>query len=117
MSVAGLILSNLHDGDLAPMTAKRTTGAVPFGGRYRLIDFPLSAMVGAGISRIYVVVYVHIHMDLAVSTAVVDVRSRDECGDVKDGARDRPAHLALCPHLERFPCREYVVVELWAINS
>ena len=57
MSVAGLILSNLHDGDLAPMTAKRTTGAVPFGGRYRLIDFPLSAMVGAGISRIYVVAH------------------------------------------------------------
>lgn len=57
MSVAGLILSNLHDGDLSPMTAKRTTGAVPFGGRYRLIDFPLSAMVGAGISRIYVVAH------------------------------------------------------------
>ena len=57
MSVAGLILSNLHDGDLAPLTAKRTTGAIPFGGRYRLIDFPLSAMVGAGISRIYVVAH------------------------------------------------------------
>ena len=57
MSVAGLIFSNLHDADLAPMTAKRTTGAVPFGGRYRLIDFPLSSMVGAGISRIYVVAH------------------------------------------------------------
>lgn len=57
MSVAGLIFSNLHDADLAPMTAKRTTGAIPFGGRYRLIDFPLSSMVGAGISRIYVVAH------------------------------------------------------------
>ena len=57
MSVAGLILSNLHDADLSPMTAKRTTGAVPFGGRYRLIDFPLSAMVNAGLSRIYVVAH------------------------------------------------------------
>lgn len=57
MSVAGLIFSNLHDADLAPMTAKRTTGAIPLGGRYRLIDFPLSAMVGAGISRIYVVAH------------------------------------------------------------
>ena len=57
MSVAGLIFSNLHDADLAPMTAKRTTGAIPFGGRYRLVDFPLSSMVGAGISRIYVVAH------------------------------------------------------------
>jgi len=57
MSVAGLILSNLHDTELSPLTGKRTTGAVPFGGRYRLIDFPLSAMVGTGITRIYVVAH------------------------------------------------------------
>ena len=57
MSVAGLILTNLHDGALSPLTAKRTTGAVPFGARYRLIDFPLSAMVGTGITRVFVVAH------------------------------------------------------------
>ncbi len=57
MSVAGLILSNLHDAELPALTAKRTMGAVPFGGRYRLIDFPLSAMVGAGLSQIFVIAH------------------------------------------------------------
>lgn len=57
MSVAGVILSNLHDGDLPSLTARRTMGAVPFGGRYRLIDFPLSAMVHAGLTQIFVVAH------------------------------------------------------------
>ena len=57
MSVAGLILSNLHDGELPDLTIKRTMGAVPFGGRYRLLDFPLSAMVNAGLSQVYVVAH------------------------------------------------------------
>ncbi len=57
MSVAGLILSNLHDGELPLLTKKRTMGAVPFGGRYRMVDFPLSAMVNASISQVYVVAH------------------------------------------------------------
>ncbi len=57
MSVAGLILSNLHDGEIPLLTARRTMGAVPFGGRYRLVDFPLSAMVNAGLSQIYVIAH------------------------------------------------------------
>ena len=57
MSVVGVILSNLHDGDLPSLTARRTMGAVPFGGRYRLIDFPLSAMVHAGLTQIFVVAH------------------------------------------------------------
>ena len=57
MSVAGLILSNLHDAKLPALTSKRTMGAVPFGGRYRLIDFPLSAMVSAELSQVYVIAH------------------------------------------------------------
>ena len=57
MSVAGLILSNLHDAELPALTGKRTMGAVPFGGRYRLIDFPLSAMVNAGLTNIHIVAH------------------------------------------------------------
>lgn len=57
MSVAGLILSNLHDAELPALTVKRTMGAVPFGGRYRLVDFPLSAMVNAGLSQIYIIAH------------------------------------------------------------
>lgn len=57
MSVAGIILSNLHDAELPALTGKRTMGAVPFGARYRLIDFPLSAMVNAGLTNIHVVAH------------------------------------------------------------
>ena len=34
---------------------KRQVAAIPFGGRYRLIDFPLSNMVNSGINKIYLI--------------------------------------------------------------
>ncbi len=57
MSAAGLIFSNIHDSSLPELTARRTMGSVPFGCRYRLIDFPLSNMVNAGISKVGVVTH------------------------------------------------------------
>ena len=51
----GIIFSNMHDDLLGELTAKRTTGSVPFGGRYRFIDFTLSNMVNAGISDVGVI--------------------------------------------------------------
>lgn len=38
--------------NMGELTAHRTLGAVPFGGRYRLIDFTLSNMVNAGIRNV-----------------------------------------------------------------
>ena len=52
MTVAGLIFSNIHDNNVPELTQKRTMASVPYGGRYRLIDFTLSNMVNAGISKI-----------------------------------------------------------------
>ena len=52
MSIAGLILSNLNRGKLPEMTRRRILSSVPFGCRYRLIDFPLSNMVNAGITNV-----------------------------------------------------------------
>ncbi len=57
MTVAGLIFSNIHDSSLPELTARRTMASVPFGCRYRLIDFPLSNMVNSGISKIGVVAH------------------------------------------------------------
>lgn len=37
---------------LGELAAHRTLGAIPFGGRYRLIDFTLSNMVNAGIRNV-----------------------------------------------------------------
>lgn len=52
MNIAGLILSNLHRNRLPEMTRRRSLSSVPFGCRYRLIDFALSNMVNAGITNI-----------------------------------------------------------------
>jgi glucose-1-phosphate adenylyltransferase len=39
---------------LAPLTSHRSKPAVPFGGRYRIIDFALSNLVNSGYRRIFV---------------------------------------------------------------
>ena len=57
MTAAGLIFSNIHDESLREMTARRTMASVPFGGRYRLIDFPLSCMVNADIAKIGIITH------------------------------------------------------------
>lgn len=53
--VTGIIFSNTHDDIITQLTEKRTLGSVPFGGRYRLIDFPLSNMVNSGIYEVGVI--------------------------------------------------------------
>ena len=42
MSVVGIIFSNIHDKNIPDLTQRRTMASVPFGCRYRLIDFTLS---------------------------------------------------------------------------
>ncbi|MBQ7541279.1 MAG: glucose-1-phosphate adenylyltransferase subunit GlgD [Clostridia bacterium] len=51
-NVLGLIFSNAYDSAVPELTALRTMGSVPFGGRYRLIDFVLSNMVNCGITKV-----------------------------------------------------------------
>ena len=41
-NVVGVLFSNVHDDKIRELTERRTIASVPFGGRYRLIDFPLS---------------------------------------------------------------------------
>ncbi len=54
-NVLGIVYSNSYDASLEALTARRTMGSVPFGGRYRLIDFPLSNMVNCGITKVGVI--------------------------------------------------------------
>ena len=54
-NVLGLVFANMLDTTLGDMTKNRTMGSVMFGGRYRLIDFPLSNMVNSGISEVGVI--------------------------------------------------------------
>ena len=53
--VLGLIYSNSHDACISELTVRRTMGSVPFGGRYRLIDFVLSGFVNCGMSKVGVI--------------------------------------------------------------
>ena len=57
MTAAGLVFSNIHDANLPEMTAQRTMASLPFGGRYRLVDFTLSNMVNAGITEVGIVTH------------------------------------------------------------
>ncbi len=57
MTAVGLIFSNIHDNNIPELTKMRTLGSVPFGGRYRLIDFAISSMVNSGISKIGIVTH------------------------------------------------------------
>ena len=54
MKAIGIIFANAETESLYEITRKRTTASIPFGGRYRLIDFALSNMVSAGITSVAV---------------------------------------------------------------
>ncbi|MGM9521817.1 MAG: glucose-1-phosphate adenylyltransferase subunit GlgD [Oscillospiraceae bacterium] len=53
--VIGLITANYETPQLGALTDDRTVASLPYGGRYRLIDFPLSNMINSGISTVGVV--------------------------------------------------------------
>lgn len=57
----GIIFSNMHDEALADLTLHRTTASVPFGGRYRLIDFTLSNMMNSGIKDVGIITKSNYH--------------------------------------------------------
>lgn len=54
-NVLGLVFASVHEEAIFDLTKNRTLGSVPFGGRYRLIDFPLSNLVNSGISQVGVI--------------------------------------------------------------
>lgn len=54
-NVLGLIFASMHDSYVSELTKQRTMGSIPFGGRYRLIDFPLSNMVNSSVAEVGVI--------------------------------------------------------------
>src|SRR5215217_4597610 len=49
-----LIVAGGEGGRLGPLTEERAKPALPFGGTYRLIDFPLSNCVHSGLNDVWV---------------------------------------------------------------
>lgn len=54
LRVLGIILAGGKGTRLYPLTKERAKPAVPFGGKYRIIDFVLSNFINSGIYSIYV---------------------------------------------------------------
>lgn len=54
--VTGIIFADISDGNLHELTSHRPTASVPFGGRYRLIDFALSNFHHSDITDVGVIV-------------------------------------------------------------
>ena len=54
LRVLGIVLAGGKGTRLYPLTRERAKPAVPFGGKYRIIDFVLSNLVNSGIHSIYV---------------------------------------------------------------
>ena len=53
MNVMGIIFAN--DAYLDALTTKRTMGSLPFGGRYRQVDFALSNLCAAGVRHVGII--------------------------------------------------------------
>lgn len=51
-SAIGVIFSNLHEENVPELVRRRTMASIPYGGRYRIIDFTLSNMVNSGITTV-----------------------------------------------------------------
>ncbi len=56
-AAAGLIFSNIHDSTVPELTRTRTMASVPFGGKYRLVDFALSNLVNSGIANVGIITH------------------------------------------------------------
>ena len=54
-SALGIIFANVHDNLISELTERRSMASIPFGGRYRLVDFSLSNLVNAGISKVGII--------------------------------------------------------------
>lgn len=53
--VLGIIFANTHDAMLGDLTVQRSMASVPFGGHYRLIDFPLSNLSNGGVGKVGII--------------------------------------------------------------
>ena len=53
MNAMGIIFAN--DGTIGALTEKRTMASLPFGGRYRQVDFALSNLANAGVRHIGII--------------------------------------------------------------
>jgi len=57
----GIIFPNTYDNYVSELVSERLMASIPFGGRYRMVDFVLSSMVTSGIDNISILVRNNYH--------------------------------------------------------
>src|SRR3569832_2403032 len=55
-TMLGMVLAGGRGERLHPLTRDRSKPSVPFGGKYRIVDFVLSNFINSGIYSIYILV-------------------------------------------------------------
>jgi len=55
LQALGIVFSDVHEWGIGALTSSRTVAAIPFAGRYWLIDFVLSNMINSGIHKVGVI--------------------------------------------------------------
>ena len=83
--ITGLIFADEYNFDIPGVSVKRALAAVPFGARYRVIDFTLSNMMNAGIKNMGI-----IH-NREFETGSLRIDLHDE-NDVRKAAETLEAH-------------------------
>ena len=53
----GIIFAYEQRGELRELTERRTAASMPFGGRYRAVDFVLSNLLNAGVTDVGMVLH------------------------------------------------------------
>ena len=52
MTTMGIIFANIYDSSLGELTNKRTMASLPYGGRYRQIDFSTASQYKEDVEQI-----------------------------------------------------------------
>ncbi len=120
-AVLSLILGGGRGSRLYPLTKLRSKPAVPLGGKYRLIDIPISNCINSGCVRIYVLTQflsVSLHRHIAhtykfdpFSRGFVEVlaaQQTNEAADWYQGTAD--AVRQQLRYIQEDPCRDVLVL-------
>jgi glucose-1-phosphate adenylyltransferase len=112
--IIALVLGGGRGTRLHPLTAERSKPAVPLGGRYRLVDIPLSNCIHSGINRMFVLTQfnsasLHRHINNTYKfdnfskgfVEILAAEQRAESGDWFQGTADAVRkHLREINHLQ-----------------
>ena len=104
--VLAIVLAGGKGERLHPLTHERSKPAVPFGGKYRIVDFVLSNLVNSGMLSIYVLV------QYMSQSLIEHLRA-----NWRTAGLTREHFITVVPPLIHFSCRRHRRVDDWVSDS